>query len=60
VHLPAEKIATLMAGRSTEEAKAMLFEGIELVPNGLLPYLIELCIELSKAKIALLREKSSR
>jgi hypothetical protein len=29
--LPAERIATLMAGRSTEEAKRMLFEGIEMV-----------------------------
>jgi hypothetical protein len=30
-HLPAERIAALMAGRSTEEAKRMLFEGIEMV-----------------------------
>ena len=31
VHLPAERIATLMAGRSTEEMKGMLFEGVEMV-----------------------------
>jgi hypothetical protein len=30
-HLPAERIAALMAGCSTEEAKRMLFEGIEMV-----------------------------
>ena len=29
--VPADRIATLMAGRSTEEAKRMLFEGIEMV-----------------------------
>jgi hypothetical protein len=29
--LPSERIAALMAGRSTEEAKRMLFEGIEMV-----------------------------
>ena len=30
-HLPAERIATLLAGRGTEEIKGMLFEGIEMV-----------------------------
>jgi hypothetical protein len=30
-HLPAERIAGLMAGRSTEEAKRMLFGGVEMV-----------------------------
>jgi hypothetical protein len=29
--MPSERIAALMAGRSTEEAKRMLFEGIEMV-----------------------------
>jgi hypothetical protein len=30
-HLPAERIANLMAGRSTEETKRILFEGVEMV-----------------------------
>ena len=30
-HLPAERIAALMVGRSTEETKRMLFEGVEMV-----------------------------
>ena len=30
-HLPADRIAALMAGRSTEETKRMLFEGVEMV-----------------------------
>lgn len=29
--MPAERIATLMAGRSTEQTRQMLFEGVEIV-----------------------------